>query len=63
MFFVSGTDLSPALDVRLYEPAVKTLRYAWVLADTDSAAVAIAQRFGPGAVDGKIQAHIVAVER
>ncbi len=30
---------------------------------TDIAAVAIAQRFGPGAVDGKIQAHIVAVER
>jgi SAM-dependent methyltransferase len=29
---------------------------------TDSAAAAIAQRFGRGAVDGKIQAHIVAIE-
>lgn len=33
------------------------------LADaTDAAAAAIAQRFGSGAVDGKIQAHVVAVE-
>jgi SAM-dependent methyltransferase len=30
---------------------------------TDLAAAAIADRFGPGAVDGKIQAHIVTVER
>ncbi len=30
---------------------------------TDVAADAIARRFGPGRVDGKIQAHIVAVER
>ena len=30
---------------------------------TDIAAAAIAERFGPGPVDGKIQAHIVAVER
>jgi SAM-dependent methyltransferase len=30
---------------------------------TDIAANAIARRFGPGPVDGKIQAHIVAVER
>jgi ubiquinone/menaquinone biosynthesis C-methylase UbiE len=30
---------------------------------TDVAADAIARRFGPGPVDGKIQAHIVAVER
>jgi SAM-dependent methyltransferase len=30
---------------------------------TDLAAAAIARRFGPGPVDGKIQAHIVAVER
>lgn len=30
---------------------------------TDVAAEAIAKRFGRGAVDGKIQAHIVAVER
>ncbi len=29
---------------------------------TDVAAAAIAQRFGPGPVDGKIQAHIVTVE-
>lgn len=29
---------------------------------TDVAAEAIAQRFGPGPVDGKIQAHIVAIE-
>jgi SAM-dependent methyltransferase len=29
---------------------------------TDNAAEAIGKRFGPGAVDGKIQAHIVAVE-
>ena len=29
---------------------------------TDIAAEAIAQRFGPGAVDGKIQAHIVTIE-
>ena len=29
---------------------------------TDIAAEAIAERFGPGAVDGKIQAHIVTVE-
>lgn len=30
---------------------------------TDFAAQAIAKRFGPGAVDGKIQAHIVTIER
>lgn len=30
---------------------------------TDLAAAAIAREFGPGAVDGKIQAHVVAVER
>jgi SAM-dependent methyltransferase len=30
---------------------------------TDVAAEAIAQRFGRGAVDGKIQAHVVAIER
>ena len=30
---------------------------------TDVAAEAIARRFGSGAVDGKIQAHVVAVER
>jgi SAM-dependent methyltransferase len=30
---------------------------------TELAATAIARRFGPGAVDGKIQAHIFAVER
>jgi hypothetical protein len=29
---------------------------------TDLAAQAIAQRFGQGAVDGKIQAHIVTIE-
>lgn len=29
----------------------------------DIAAAAIAQRFGPGLVDGKIQAHIVLIER
>jgi SAM-dependent methyltransferase len=30
---------------------------------TDLAAAAVARRFGPGAVDSKIQAHVVAVER
>ena len=30
---------------------------------TDLAAAAVARRFGPGPVDGKIQAHVVAVER
>jgi ubiquinone/menaquinone biosynthesis C-methylase UbiE len=30
---------------------------------TDLAAEAIAQRFGPGPVDGRIQAHIIAIER
>ena len=30
---------------------------------TDIAAEAIARRFGPGPVDGKIQAHVVTVER
>jgi SAM-dependent methyltransferase len=30
---------------------------------TDAATVAIARRFGPGPVDGRIQAHVVAVER
>jgi SAM-dependent methyltransferase len=34
-----------------------------LLEATDIAAAAIAQRFGPGAVDGKIQAHVVTVER
>jgi SAM-dependent methyltransferase len=29
---------------------------------TDAAAAAIAERFGSGAVDGKIQAHVIAVE-
>jgi hypothetical protein len=32
-------------------------------AATDWAAQAVARRFGAGAVDGKIQAHIIAVER
>jgi SAM-dependent methyltransferase len=30
---------------------------------TEAAADAIARRFGPGPVDGKIQAHVVAIER
>jgi hypothetical protein len=30
---------------------------------TDLAAVAIATRFGPGEVNGKIQAHVIAIER
>lgn len=30
---------------------------------TDAAAKAVAARFGPGAVDGKIQAHVVVVEK
>jgi hypothetical protein len=30
---------------------------------TDLAAEAIAQRFGTGNVDGKIQAHIVSIEK
>jgi hypothetical protein len=30
---------------------------------TDVAAAALARRFGTGAVDGKIQAHVVVVER
>ena len=30
---------------------------------TNIAAAAIARRFGPGSVDGKIQAHVVAVKR
>lgn len=30
---------------------------------TDAATAVVADRFGPGAVDGKIQAHIVTVER
>jgi hypothetical protein len=29
---------------------------------TDIAAEAIAKRFGPGSVDGKIQAHVVTIE-
>jgi hypothetical protein len=32
-------------------------------AATDVAAEAIAQRFGRGAVDAKIQAHVVMIER
>jgi len=32
-------------------------------AATDVAATAVARRFGSGAVDGKIQAHVIAVER
>jgi hypothetical protein len=30
---------------------------------TDAAAHAIARRFGSGAVEGKIQAHVVTIER
>ena len=30
---------------------------------TDVAAAAIAKRFGPGAVEGKIQAHVISIER
>ncbi len=30
---------------------------------TETAAAAIASRFGSGAVDGKIQAHIIIIER
>jgi len=30
---------------------------------TDVAANAIAQRFGSGAVDGKIQAHVATIDR
>ena len=36
---------------------------ASLVAATDTAAAAIARRFGGGAVDGKIQAHVIAVER
>jgi hypothetical protein len=34
-----------------------------LLEATDVATQAIARRFGEGVVDGKIQAHVVAVER
>jgi SAM-dependent methyltransferase len=34
-----------------------------VVAATEAATAAIASRFGPAAVDGKIQAHIIAVDR
>jgi hypothetical protein len=30
---------------------------------TDIAAQAVARRFGSGRVDGKIQAHVIAIER
>jgi hypothetical protein len=30
---------------------------------TDAGAAAIARRFGSGAVDGKIQAHVITIER
>jgi ubiquinone/menaquinone biosynthesis C-methylase UbiE len=36
---------------------------AKLTAATDAAAQAIARRFGSGAVDGKIQAHVVSIER
>src|SRR5262249_22798642 len=36
---------------------------ASLVAATDTAAAAIARRFGGGAVDGKMQAHVIAAER
>jgi hypothetical protein len=50
---------------RLYETHLVPLifePYAADVANSDIAAEAIAQRFGRGAVDGKIQAHIVTIE-
>jgi SAM-dependent methyltransferase len=51
--FCQGTPLRSEIEAR----AATRLDEA-----TDRAAEAIAQRFGPGAVDGKLQAHIVTVE-
>jgi ubiquinone/menaquinone biosynthesis C-methylase UbiE len=51
--FCQGTPLRNEIEAR-----GKSLSEA-----TDIAAAAIAQRFGSGAVDGKIQAHIVTIER
>ena len=51
--FCQGTPLRSEIEAR-----GKSLDQA-----TDVAAEAIAQRFGPGPVDGKIQAHVVTVER
>jgi DNA-binding protein len=50
--FCQGTPLRNEIEAR-----GKSLSEA-----TDIAAAAIAQRFGPDAVEGKIQAHIVTIE-
>ena len=42
---------------------IEALDASQLVEATDFAAEAIAQRFGRGAVDGKIQAHVVVVER
>lgn len=52
--YCQGTPLRNEIEARA------PLRLAEV---TDIAATAIARRFGAGAVDGKIQAHVIAVER
>ncbi|MDB5824720.1 MAG: SAM-dependent methyltransferase [Herminiimonas sp.] len=52
--YCHGTPLRNEIEAR------DTLRLAEA---TDAAANAIASRFGPGAVCGKIQAHIIAIER
>lgn len=51
--FCQGTPLRSEITTR--DPAR-------LLEATDTAAAAIARRFGPGAVDGKIQAHVVAID-
>jgi hypothetical protein len=54
MAYCQGTPLRSEIEAR--DPA-------GLEAATDVAAAAIARRFGDGPVDGRIQAHVVAVTR
>jgi hypothetical protein len=54
MAFCQGTPLRSEIEAR--DPSKLS-------AATDAAEAAIAARFGPAAIDGKIQAHVIEVER
>ena len=63
---VAGSACVPAVEYCQGTPLRNEIeaRNAALLGEaTDCAAAALAQRFGPGVVDGKIQAHVVSVVR
>jgi hypothetical protein len=58
------TDAHCFRHLALDHPLVLELREASRLAEaTEAAAEALAARFGPGPIDGKIQAHVITAAR